>query len=194
MQDLTADVELDAVDVVFGVGAIEKLTTSYVGKSRDDVITDVLDDGDLIANRVLSEVIPPWRRDIHVPVFKYLREDGLLNPDGTLTDPSAVDERIAARVTGRATRLLPPDGYHRTRAKADAAKVRDFATLVEQQEPFEALMALAYIPKDKVDLDALRDYLKEHREDQHVNGHSLQASQWVKAVCIYDWLRYGRDG
>jgi hypothetical protein len=33
VQDLTADVDANSVDVVFGVGAIEKLTASYIGRA-----------------------------------------------------------------------------------------------------------------------------------------------------------------
>lgn len=54
-------------------------------------------------------------------------------------------------------------------------------------------MFVAMLPDDRIDLDAFLAFLLEHREDQAVKGHALQAAQWTKGVCLYDWLRYGKQ-
>lgn len=94
VQDLAADVDANEVDVVFGVGAIERLTASYVGKSRDDLISDVLGEGDLDPTRVIEELVPTLRRDMHVPIYKYLRTGGFLDEDGRLRSDAHVHDRI----------------------------------------------------------------------------------------------------
>jgi hypothetical protein len=153
----------------------------------------VLGDGDLDAVRVLAEVIPPWRRDMHVPVFKYLRAANLMEADGTLGDGDVVDPRVADRVAERHSRLLPPAGYHRARAEAITASARDFDALATNYEPHEVFMSVALLADEAIDPALLRQYLIEDRESQVEKGHALQATQWMKAVCLYDWLRYGRQ-
>jgi hypothetical protein len=192
VQDLTADVDASEVDVVFGVGAIEKFTTSYKGKSRSDLIDDVLADGDLDAARVIDEVIPPFRRDMHVPIYKYLRGAGLLKADGTLKASADVDQRVAKRVEQGVSKLGPQAGRAKA-AKEAVQQAGDFATLLnEHPDAYHVLSFIGALPLDAIDPDDLRDFLVTHRHDQFVDGHNLMATQWVKGVCLYDYLRYAK--
>lgn len=190
VQDLTADIDASEVDVVFGVGAIEKLTTSYKGKGRDDLIEDVLADGDLDPERVLAEVVPPFRRDMHVPTYKYLRQAGQLEDDGSLKNGAELDERIVRRVEAGTDPLRPPSGYV-ARAEAAAETAGDFTTLAANHDPDDVLMYVAMLPHDAIDPEELRQFLIKHRESEYEKGHALRASQWIKGVCLYDWLKYG---
>lgn len=191
VQDLTDDIDDKDIDVVLGVGLIAKLTASYKGKSREDLFEDVLNDGPLDPKRVVDDVLPSFRRNANVPIYKYLRGAGLLADDGSLKDPRSVDPRVVRRVQAGVERLRAPSDY-RKRAVSAAEEAGDFVTLADRHKPDHTLMYLAELPFERIDPDALRDYLVEHRVTQYVNGHQLQAGQWVKAVCIYDWLRYKR--
>lgn len=191
VQDINADVDRDSIDVVFGVGAIAKLTESYKGKGRDDLIRDVLADGELDPHLVLSDVFPTIRGNTHAPIYKYLRGAGKLDASGNLVDGASVDANIANRVTDPVARLQPPSSYQ-ARAKAAAEAAKDFATLAAQHEADDVLMYVGMLPDEAIDAEELRSFLIEHQEDQAVKGHQLQATQWAKGVCRYDWLKYGR--
>jgi len=84
--ELGGDDDLSGVDVVFGIGAIEALR-SYVGPDRDDLIKDVINDGDLKAARVVTEALPKILSSSgNTPMYKYLRAAGMLDAEGELLD------------------------------------------------------------------------------------------------------------
>jgi len=82
------------------VGAIEALR-SYVGLDRDDLVEDVMNGGSLNAARVVQEALPKiLSSSANVPMFKYLREAGMLDGDGNLLEtdiPRKVINRVKAR-------------------------------------------------------------------------------------------------
>lgn len=85
---VVADIEnrdLNDVDVVFGVGMKARLgQVGYVGLNRWHLIDDVVDDGDTFdGDTIVHEVLPEiLRHPGNVPVFKYLRQAGLLTKKG----------------------------------------------------------------------------------------------------------------
>jgi hypothetical protein len=189
VQDLDADTDAAEVDVVLGVGAIEKLTQSYKGLSRDDLIEDVLGEGThLVAQRVVDEVLSAFARNWHVPAFKYLREAGLLDDDGTLKDKDSVHDRVAHRVEHIADHLRPPAGYVK-RAEAAVDSADKFETLVENEDPLGVLLAVGLLPPEKHDPPALRQFLVDNPPTE---TDIFYNTQWRRAVCVYDWLRYAR--
>jgi hypothetical protein len=193
VRDLDTDVDTDEVEVVFGVGAIEKITTSYKGIGRIDLLEDVINNGtQWDPARVVDEVLSPFPKNWHIPIYKYLRGANLLDKNGALKDSSKVDKRIVARVARGTKPHLPPDGF-RSKAKKAVAAADDFAALVDNHEPDDLLMYVAMMPEGTIDPEALRSFLVEHRESQFVNGHALEKAQWAKGVCLYDWLKYGRQ-
>ncbi|WP_460820869.1 SIR2 family protein [Nocardioides ungokensis] len=189
--DLDPGADLDEVDIVLGVGAISKVTESYKGKTRFDLLNDVVNNSGLAASRVVEEALPTIPSHHTAPVYKYLREAGHLNDDGTIKDPSVLNERIVQRVARGVDAFQPPPGYKR-RADAAAQAAGDFAGLVAQNDPGDVVMYVARLPEDKQDPEALRTFLAEHKQELLVDGHALDQTQWCKAVCLYDWLVYGK--
>ena len=63
--------------------------------------------------------------------------------------------------------------------------------MVADNDPSMVFMAVALLPDAGQDVDALRDYIVEQRASQF-DGVQPYATQWGKAVCLYDWLKYGR--
>jgi hypothetical protein len=114
VQNLDSDIDASNVDVVLGVGAIEKqLEQSYKGLGRSDLADDLLkDDRDFDALRVVTEVLPTFSRNTHVPVFKYLRAAGLLDDDGELRGETVVDDRVVSRLASISEHFRVPTGYH----------------------------------------------------------------------------------
>jgi SIR2-like domain len=192
VQDLEPDADAAEVEVVLGVGAIEKqLARSYKGLNRDDLAEDVVTGGTgLDPRRVLTEVLPFIQRNVHCPVFKYLREAGLLEDDGTLKDKKSVHERVAYRVDHYADHFRIPSGYEQ-RAKAAVEAAGDFKGLVANCKAIEVLMFAIRLPDDKQDPAALKRFLERNREPESGDA-TWHVTQWNRGVCLYDWLQHGR--
>jgi hypothetical protein len=175
-------------ELVYGVGAIAQWK-SYVGLSRQDLIADVLDDNvHFVPARVVHETLPAiLSHPGNVPIYKYLRGAGLLDKTGKVLDPSALDPRVAKHVAARATRLEVLAG---SKARAAAA--------VKNAPTFEALVATVGVPAvlwlipalgdASIDAEELKQFLLNN---EGLSGETNR-SQWVKMVCLYDWLRWGR--
>lgn len=193
VQDLEPDMDAAEVEVVIGVGAIEKqLARSYRGLGRDDLAEDVLSGGtDLDPRRVLTEVLPFIQRNVHCPVFKYAREAGLLEDDGALKDKASVHERVAYRIEHYADHFKVPAGYSK-RARAAIEAAADFKGLAGGEcKPVEVLIFAGQLPDDKQDTAALKRFLTKHRKPE-AGDETWHITQWNRALCLYDWLQYGR--
>lgn len=190
VEELDPDVELADVEVYAGVGAIARLTTSYVGLDRVDLLNDVLDDRGYDPARVVSDALPRLgsRRTL-LPIYKYLRGADLLKPDGTLSDPESVPPRVAARVEAREELLKGLEQYRNPAEKAVAA-VGSFAELAESFTPEQVLYYVPFLDRSLVDPATLREFLLGHREIFDTDRQPA-GSQWARAVCLYDYLRYG---
>ncbi len=187
--ELSADDDLSGVEVVFGVGAIAALR-SYTGLDRDDLIEDVINAGsDLIASRVVQEALPRiLTHPGNVPVFKYLREAGLLDSDGALLDAD-VPKKVANVVKARPKRLGLLKTY-KAPAQGALKETKDLKGLIETTEPHQALQYIPALPEAEIDPEELRRFLILH---QDMYEHPQKRSQWVKIACLYDWLLYGRQ-
>lgn len=190
VEELGPDADLSEVEVYAGIGAIAKLTTSYVGLDRIDLLNDVLEDRGYDAARVVSEALPRLgSRTTLIPVYKYLRSAGLLKADGSLNDPDSVPPRVVARLESRED-LLKGLAQYRTRAEKLAATVSSFADLEERCTADQVLYYLPFLDQALVEPEALRAFLIANR-DIFDNDRQPAGSQWARAVCLYDWLIHG---
>lgn len=192
VQDLEPDIDATEVEVVLGVGAIEKqLEQSYRGLSRNDLAEDVVTGGidpPLDPRRVVLEVLPTIGKHIHVPAFKYLRGAGLLEEDGALKDRASVEERVADRVDSVQEHFRVAKGYEKG-AKAAVEAAGDFKSLVKNCRPRDVLIAAPLLPRDKQDPAALRQFLLRNREPD--GDEVFYTTLWHRGICFYDWLQYG---
>ena len=190
--DIDDDTRADQIDVVFGVGVQARLGEhGYVGLSRVDLLKDILRPEGYNPRIVVADVVPRLLRQAgHTPVYRYLRGANLLQDDGTLREDAQVDERIRERVARGAPH--PLDGWFARRAATligDAGG--DFEALTKQASVNDVLLAVLGFPPGGIDLDALRAFL-EANTPSFAPGEVTTA--WAKAVCLYDYRRYGVDG
>jgi hypothetical protein len=194
VEELDEDTELSEVQVYAGIGAIARLT-SYVGLDRVDLLDDVLlDDPGFVPARVVTEALPTPKlasKTTMVPIYKYLRGADLLTPDGDLKDPDSVAPRLVARVEARDQLLKGLKGYEKT-GKEFARDFTSFTNFLAAGTPEQAIYRLPFLEPEQIDLPALREFLLANR-NLFDDKHEPAGSQWAKAVCIYDWLRYGRQ-
>jgi hypothetical protein len=194
VQDINADTDLANVDVVFGVGTYKRLSSvGHVGLSRQQVLRDVLKrESDWEPSGLVREALPVLLQrhpTAHTPIYRYLRSAGLLNPDGTLVDPAAVDDRVAARVA-EGTSRLEPARQAATRAKRilrDAGGT--LGDVLNKVALPDALLAIPVVPPETFSLEELRAFLEQHQDALD----TALASSWAKAVCFYDFHAYARD-
>jgi hypothetical protein len=173
---------------VFGVGAIGRLT-AYAGLTREDLVDDVMEgNGRYDALRVVQEALPAiLSLPGNVPVFKYLREAKLVDDQGELINPDSVDPKLRNRVEQRPTRL----GVMPSQKKAVTKQLKKTPTLKDLAEKLhghEALYCIPGLDEEDIEPAELKQVLDEHRFPDNDYHHS----QWVKLVCLYDWLQYGR--
>jgi hypothetical protein len=189
--DIDDDTLAADIDVVFGVGVHRRLAgRGYIGLTREDLLLDVLKpESDLDAKKVVDEALPRIMRNAgNTPIYRYLRSAGLLRDDGTLLPDANVERRVGTRVAqGKEPFKVP--AASRTRAgRLTATAGNDFGQLAAGSEPADVCLGATAIPRDQLDLESLREYLLEHADSFRVTGLS---TGWAKAVCLYDYYRYG---
>jgi SIR2-like domain len=188
--ELGSDDDLSEVEVVFGVGAISALRT-YTGLTRDEVVEDVInEETGLIPNRVVQEALPAiLSHPGNVPIYKYLREAGLLDKEGSLLAEADIDKKVAAHIRTRAKRLGLLNTYRRGGQKA-AREQQTLGALIDAFDPHLVLQYIPALPEEEIDPEELRRFLIKTEDLYEQEPHR---SQWIKMACLYDWLRYGRQ-
>lgn len=194
---VVADIEgaaLEDVDVVVGVGMQSKLSElGYRGISRIDLLLDVLKDhSGYNAKRVLEVVLPDLlKQSGTIPIYRYLREAGLLTRDGVLKTSANVDPRVAAKVAlGDSPFTAPQSTCIRAQQAADAS-----GSLRKLIDEYGASHAIAYAPalaRGTLILDELRDYLMDQKV-MFTSNNVTDRANWARLVGLYDFLRFGQQ-
>ncbi len=200
VEHLAPDADLADIEVYAGVGVQKKLASvGLVGLTREDLVDDVLNDAGYDAQAVVLQCLPVVGRSTQLllPVFKYLRGGGFLKADGSLADPSLISPRVVARVENRESYLTSHgqsrETYSRRAERLVASGVRSVADLVSATDTaIKALYVLPYFPQELIDPSELRSFLLAHHDIFDAGGGG--ATYWVRGVCLYDWLVYGRAG
>lgn len=190
VKDLEADSDPSKIDVVFGIGAISAIREKgYRGLSRDDLVRDVVqNDQSLNADAVVLQTLPNIFRSgtRYVPLFKYLR--AALEADKNIL--TKLDQRVATAAQRDHDSFLPPLQY-RKKGKLLAEDVASFQELAERCSRFDVLMYAPLLPKDKLQADAVREFLRTNI-DLLQSSSSIHQTQYIKLVCLYDWLAHSR--
>ncbi len=190
VQDLDADADAADLDVVIGVGVKARLdTVGVVGLTAADLLDDVLRPTSRLGNPqdIVDKALPLLlRHKANTPVYRYLRDAGLLNDDGTPADSTSLPPAVLGRVQAGVSPLLPPKDY-RKRGNELAAAHASLADLIVAGNVDDVLYYAPQFAADQIDLDVLRDFLLQHRHLLE-QGHALQATAWRKCVCLYDLL------
>jgi hypothetical protein len=155
------------------------------------LLEDVLADRGYDPSRVVLEALARLgTKTTQIPVYKYLRGAGFLTADGRLKDEGALPPRVVERVAARDT-LFKGLAQYEQRAKRQIGEAESLTALIEACSTDDVLYDLPYMEQDRIDPAVLHDFLVERREAFDSNRQPV-ASQWAKAVCLYDWLAYGR--
>lgn len=192
VQDIDADTDLGSIDVVLGVGVGRKLSEQgYVGLSRHDLLTDVLEPASSYnAQRIVRESLPQiLRQPGNTPIYRYLRQAGMLDTSGVLKPDVEVDRRVRSRVE----RGLSPLLLSQQRLPRQERRVKEsggsLSGLVAANTLTDALVAAPALARDSIDLGELRQFLSDNAAA--FLGPQPQPSAWSKLVCLYDYYAFG---
>lgn len=191
VQDIDAPVLPEGLDVVFGVGLEHRLThRGYVGLSRRDLLIDALRPVSAYEPMpVVTEALPAILKGSgNVPIFRYLREAGLLDDDGALRDASSVHPSIAQRAARGSTRFMTLPSAHARAQRVLTECGGSFEQLAEHYPEDEVVQFAALIPEEDFPTDQVLRYLGEHLSI----FDSIYGSYWAKLVCLCDFYRYAR--
>jgi hypothetical protein len=189
--DIDDSTHLDDVDVVLGVGVKERLgERGYVGLTRADLLKDTLRQVTAYDPRkVVEEALPGiMRQPGNVPVYRYLRQAGFLLDDGTIENESSVDAKVAQRASRGAAPYGAPAQSRGRGNRLVAASGGTLEGLIAESPIQDVLLALSLVSRGDMELETLRKYLVEHEDAFHTAALS---SVWAKAVCLYDYYRFG---
>lgn len=195
VQDLDEDADLSRLEVVFGVGILDKLgQQGYTSVERLDIFEDVIrDNKNYDAKQVVEHVLPNLvKGNAQVPVFKYLRKVGALDADGNVLD-LAVDEDIRARVRKASENCRLQKGHVMRSLKQDIIE-NDFglAQIEEKYGPERVLEGFQCLSDDKLVKEDLRSFLDRHFSLASAES-SLVRSRFAKLVCSLDCLEYMKE-
>lgn len=192
VSDIEDDTHSDDLEVVFGVGVQARMGDhGYVGLGRWHLIDDVLAGGnEYECHRVLTETLPHLLAgNADLPVFKYLREGNALDKRGELKKTADADSHVVA-MAAKVRAGLQVSPFYAKKAPTVLAKIRTIADL-HASEGLDGVLNYGLHLKPSAALASeLRDFLDGHREFR-ASG-TTRSTQYVKLVCLYDWLRYGR--
>ncbi len=183
-------------DFVVGYGAISEVKKleavakqGIVGVTREDIVRDVIfDSGGYQENDILHEAFPNLiKGQVNIPIYKYLNGAGLIAENGGVVIDGLCDS-IKSRIDYGVEKFRP-SGYEARRSKS-IPQVKDGIEELYKAVDFNLfLRMMVFVPPEKVDLDDLENILKKHAYDDFSTG---EKSQFIKAVCVYDLIKYSR--
>ncbi len=189
-------VDLDEIenkeDVEFlvgvGVASPEEVGIGEVGYETievRDLIADALHESrNYNARKIIDFVIPRAGRGTpYVPVYKYLREIGIDSEDAYNKSGLQLDKWVKY-----------DDEKFRLKMYEPAFAKRSHETMTELiagSTPENAAILIPFIPKEKIELQLLNDFLIQHEEKLDNNNY---ATYFRKLVALYDRLKWGWSG
>lgn len=191
VQDIDADVDMSDIDLVLGVGAIAKIemvsSVGYTGIKRRDLLEDIVNDNKLDATKIVKEALPSlFKSNRYAPVFKYLRTSGLLDKKGKLLD-GKLDKKVVQAAKAGFENFAPPEYCLNKQAIID--KIKTFKKLLKTFSREDIAFYTPLMKPEYINPAELLEFISKNMDllDQ---GNSVSRTQFMKLICIYDWLAY----
>jgi hypothetical protein len=183
-------------DFVVGYGAISEVNKleavakqGIVGVHREDIVRDIIfDNGGYQAGDIIYDAFPNLMKGpVNIPMYKYLNIAGLVNADGAVNTDKLCDA-ISLR-TDHGVEKYRSKGTEGLRLQSIPEVQEGVDELYKSVEFNLFLRAVAFIPPEKIALEEFEGILKKHAYDNFSSG---EKSQFIKAVCVYDLIKYSR--
>ncbi|GAA1413254.1 hypothetical protein AUR04nite_35270 [Glutamicibacter uratoxydans] len=180
-----------SVDLVLGVGVIAELQKhGYRGLNRIDVCMDLLHDRDFESDFIVKMTLPDLlSRPGNFPAYKHLSLGGYLNADGQIKDPDILSPKLLRWLGDVESKLRPVKSLRKKATKA-AQQFGDFNNMARQCTTDDTLAYFGAFSRDEIDIDELEAFLLKI-ETSKVRANGDLATNFAKAICVYDLLKYG---
>jgi hypothetical protein len=121
-------------------------------------------------------------------MYKYLRSAGYLDGGGHIKNDEDIAPRLLNRI--RDTSNLRPSSSITAKAKRLAKTHKTLTAMIEACDAEEVIAHFGALAHSAIQLDVLHQFLTDH-EAAYTDADGKMKSQFTKAVCIYDLLKYG---
>lgn len=192
VQNIDADTNnIEELEVVFGVGAINKIAgAGYKRIGRKELIDNVINDKQLDEEKIVSITLPESLKSTKfIPFFKYLRKRKLLNEANDIIDVTE------SRVLNHFEEAKKISYYYPTVTTYTRKKElveQENISLIDFIKKYEwkvFIQVFAYINIDNYSSAELLDIIKEKHSILDGND-SIEKNSFYKLICFYDWLKY----
>lgn len=191
VQDIDGHGSSEDPDVVFGVGAISKLQErGHIGVQRYDILRDILfDNGKFDPRIVLDRLVPREQEETSMPVFKYLRNAGLIDEKGTIST-DGLHPRVTCRLSPARSKFQQPAKIDNLRARIPEIDL-GVSEIYAKLNFSEFLYYAALVPESVFKVDELTEILKKHFDEYFTaKKYSTQRTYFAKLICLIDWMKY----
>jgi len=178
------------VEFLVGVGVANKeqpgpAPIGYAAIKTEDLIEDILlDNKDFDAKQVVDSVLHRASKHTpYVPVFKYLNAIGINNNNEYQKYDLKLNKVVFKKPEDFRLKLYAKP-FFKTYSNKTLREVINLCT------PENAAAYIPFIPKEQIDLDALRDFLVANK-DKFKYENSSYASNFRKLAALYDRLKWG---
>lgn len=165
-----------------GEGASE---VGYQGISLINLFHDAINPAtNYDAKKILEYSLPALgKKATYIPIFKYLSDMGIKSPEAYVAAKLGLEKHIG-----------PTPAWYASGAYAKAfvasEKAKTAQEIVDTNAPEKAAIFLAFLTKDKFDLDIIYKFINANLDKL---DNSSYATYFRKLLCLYDRYRYGWD-
>ena len=178
------------VEFLVGVGVASRENVGpapigYAAIRTEELIEDILlNDKGYDAQQIVDNVLHrACRNTPYVPVFKYLNSIGIEDYDQYRDSGIGLDKVVCKDLRDYRLKMYSKAFFRNYRHKT-------LQEVISLCTPENASAYIPFIPKEKIDLDILRDFLVANMEKIQYENSSY-ASNFRKLAALYDRLRWG---
>lgn len=183
-------------EFVVGYGAISAIKKpektakrGIIGIDRYDLVRDIIfDTGEYDPQSIVFDAFPVLLRGkAYTPVFKYVAGAGLIDANGNI-ETKGMCEGLIDRLGTNLDRFRA-HGFEARRSE-NIPEVRQGVNELYGVGDFNLFLRMVvFVPEELINIEDLLEILKTHVDEVL---QRVDRSQFIKIVCMYDYLRYGR--
>lgn len=175
----------DDIEFVIGVGVATERASEigYQAINATDLFLDlVAPKSKYDARAILGKTLPALGKfSKYIPVFRYLKSEGI----NSLSDFQSSGLPLSKHIPVASGESYRSAGYLKTFLRTERDKTA--REIIDTNAPEKAAMFLPFLPREKFDGEAVRDFLAQH-SDRFGGPYS---TFFRKLACQYDYYFYG---
>jgi len=190
VKDIESITDDTKIEYAIGVGIATQLLSAqgYKGIDTIDIIDDILHDNKHFDSKQLIENTFPklLKGNGFIPIFKYLKNEGLLNKNGTLNQSALSKLNCTLTLKPNApTCFFPPKGYTNKQPEI-RRNHKDINSILNSYDKDHSLNFIPLLELKSIDLSQLIKFLRVCFKDPKLQ----KCTPFRKLVCLYDYMKH----